>query len=114
MSFKVYISGPMTGLPDFNFPAFDDAACRLRHLGIEVVSPAELCVDTTKPWQECMREDIKALVDCDAVLVLPGWDKSRGASLEVFIATQLGLRVINDPRELLGVTLKTVENPRFA
>lgn len=40
-----------------------------------------------------MRADIKALCDCDHVVVLPGWEKSRGATLEVFIATQLGMRV---------------------
>lgn len=90
---KIYISGPMTGLPEFNYPAFHAAASRLRTQGFDVVNPAELDTDTTKEWHHYMRNDIKALVDCDHVIVLPGWEKSRGATLEVFIATQLGMKV---------------------
>ncbi|WP_319942079.1 DUF4406 domain-containing protein [Pseudomonas quasicaspiana] len=39
---RIYISGPMTGLPDFNFPAFAAEANRLRGLGFDVVNPAEI------------------------------------------------------------------------
>jgi hypothetical protein len=39
---KIYLSGPMTGLPDLNFPAFHAEAARLRALGYDVINPAEL------------------------------------------------------------------------
>lgn len=89
----LYVSGPMTGKPLLNFPAFNAAAEALRRAGYTVVNPAELNPDTAASWRECMSVDIKALVDCDAVATLPDWEQSRGASLEVQIARGLGMEV---------------------
>lgn len=91
---KVYVSGPMTGLPQLNFPAFHAAAAMLRSAGAEVVSPAEISMAEPDSWEACMRADIKALCDCDTLAMLPGWERSKGAHLEVHIAHRLGLRVI--------------------
>jgi len=91
--YRTYIAGPMTGLPDMNFPAFDAAAHRLRDLGHLVISPAEITKDPAADWAACMRADIAELVRCDAVALLPGWEHSRGATLEHHIATQVGLDV---------------------
>lgn len=95
MKIKVYIAGPMTGLPGFNFPAFKAAAARLRMYGYDAVSPHEGAHnrDLTQPWDYYMREDIKLLVDCDGMALLPGWGKSKGAKLEKYIAKKLGMRV---------------------
>jgi len=84
----------MTGLPDLNFPAFRDAAARLRALGHHVVNPAELNIGVTD-WATCMKTDIRHLVECDSIALLPGWEKSRGASLEQHIAQSLGLGVMH-------------------
>lgn len=89
----VYISGPMTGLPELNFPAFNAAAFRLRAAGFSVVNPAELCPDPAADWSQCMRADIKALCDCDVIALLPGWEDSKGAHLEVHIAHRIGIKV---------------------
>lgn len=86
-----YISGPMSGLPEFNYPAFHQAAARLRKQGRHVVNPAEFELDTTKDWTYYMRKDLAELTKCDAIYLLKDWNKSRGATLELFIATQLGL-----------------------
>lgn len=96
---RTYLAGPMTGLPDLNFPLFHAEAQRLRATGHEVVNPAEINVDPTKGWEDCMRADIAELVTCQAIAMLPGWQNSRGATLEHHIATALGLRVIdlNEP-----------------
>ena len=91
---RTYLAGPMTGLPDLNFPLFHAEARRLRASGHDVVNPAEINVDPTKGWQDCMRADIAELVKCEAIAMLPGWQQSRGATLEHHIAMQLGLRVI--------------------
>lgn len=90
---KIYVSGPMSNLPDLNFPAFHAAADRLRAAGYDVVNPAELNPDSTMPWDKCMRADIKALCDCDAIALLPGWMDSKGAHLELHIAHRIGLQI---------------------
>lgn len=90
---RLYLAGPMTGYPELNFPAFHRGAACLRSLGYEVVNPAEINPDPTAGWLACMREDIKQLADCDGVVVLPGWEKSKGASIEVHICRALGLGV---------------------
>lgn len=91
---RIYISGPMTGLPDLNFPAFHAAAFRLRAAGFAVVNPAELNPGSTD-WHECMRADIRALCDCQGIALLDGWMDRSGAHLEVHIAHRLGMAVRN-------------------
>jgi len=89
----LYLAGPMSNLPALNFPAFHAAAAELRALGHHVVNPAEINTDQSADWLTCMRADIKQLVDCEAICLLPGWEKSRGATLEHQIAVGLGLQV---------------------
>lgn len=91
---RVYISGPMTGMPEHNFPAFNAEAARLRALGYQVINPAEINPDGTKPWKECLREDIKHLCDCDTIALLPGWENSQGAHLELHISHRIGSRIV--------------------
>lgn len=90
---KVYVAGPMTGYPELNYPAFHATAARLRGLGFDVVSPAELN-PITEGYREAMRKDILALVDCDHILLLDGWEQSKGATLEHHIATVLNIPII--------------------
>jgi hypothetical protein len=92
---RIYVSGPMTGLPEFNFPAFNAEAARLAAMGFDVVNPATLNPDTTTTWQQCMRNDIAALVTCDTIAMLPGWEYSSGANLELHIASRVGITIVN-------------------
>lgn len=96
---KVYVAGPMTGIPEFNYPAFHAAAAQLRAAGFEVLNPAELNPDTGRAWEYYMRRDLAALVACEAVAVLPNWYESRGARLEVNVAAALSMPVL--PVEML-------------
>lgn len=95
MSRRVYIAGPMTGYPLFNFPAFDYAAAQWRDAGYDVVNPAEeqrKRGDSDElPWSHFLRHDIRHLSTCEAVAFLPGWGKSKGATLEHHIASALGM-----------------------
>ena len=91
---RLYIAGPMTGLPEFNYPAFFTAAADLGMTGFETINPArkegrEGC----KTWLDFMRASLRDLADCDGVAYLPGWGESRGAALEVHIARSLDLPV---------------------
>nr|WP_256261382.1 DUF4406 domain-containing protein [Pseudomonas gingeri] len=91
---RIYLSGPMTGLPGLNFPAFAAMTASLRAGGHTVTNPAELNPDGGT-WNDCMRRDICALMDCDTVATLPGWEHSKGARLEVLIAERLGMTVVS-------------------
>jgi nucleoside 2-deoxyribosyltransferase len=86
---RVYIAGPMTGLPDFNYPAFHAEAARLRELGYRVSNPAENQAQVN--WQYYMRAAIRMMLLCDAVALLPNWKQSRGALIEHGIAIALGI-----------------------
>lgn len=89
----IYVSGPMTEVPDFNHHTFNLAAQALRSAGWRVFNPAENGMSTEAPWAEHMRLDIRRLMDCTHVATLEGWQNSRGAALEVHIANRLGLQV---------------------
>lgn len=109
---RIYIAGPMTGVPQFNFPAFDNARDRWQHRGWEVTSPADMdreywrehfgCefdLDNRDPrivaggdiYEEWLRMDVAALARCDAVALLPGWEKSKGVARELLVARALNL-----------------------
>lgn len=104
---RIYLSGPMSGIKDFNFPAFHQAAASLRKSGYEVVNPAEL--DEADPhvmsWEKYLRRDIAHLITCDGIALLTGWEKSRGAKLEKHIADQLGMRTM-----FVNLTPQSVEH----
>lgn len=89
---RVYIAGPMTGLPDWNFPAFHAAAAAWRELGWEVVNPAEAFDGTTDlPYRRYVEKDLDDLRSCDAIALLPGWDgpNARGSVWEWAVADSL-------------------------
>ena len=89
-----YLSGPMTGKPDWNFPAFNAAAEYWRGKGLHVINPAENFAGRTDlPRHEYMREDIRLLLTANVIAMLPGWEASKGARLEHAIAKEIGLIV---------------------
>ena len=91
---KIYLSGPMSGIPEHNFPAFMREAALLRALGHEVVNPAEINPDHSLSWEQCLRDDIKALCDCEGIALMQGWENSKGSHLELHVAHRLGLKVV--------------------
>ena len=90
-----YLSGPMTGLPDNGYPAFEAAAERLRSQGVQVISPHEIIPPGAGPWTwaQHMRVDLAALLTADVIVMLPGWEGSRGAQLEKTVAEAIGTPV---------------------
>lgn len=102
---RVYLSGPMTGLPEFNYPAFAAATEALRAAGYTVFSPHEFLPNTnTVPSQADLRRAFAAYCkficeEADAVVVLAGWTKSKGATCEVALARNCGLPVLSYDNE---------------
>ncbi|AXH46894.1 hydrolase [Mycobacterium phage Aminay] len=89
-----YIAGPMTGYPEWNHPAFYNMAARLRCAGHRVVCPAELHDASDEiAWDWYLRRDLAELVKCTHMLLLPGWERSKGARLEHTVAEALGLGI---------------------
>ncbi len=90
---RIYLSGPMSGIAEHNFPLFNAETARLRALGYEVVNPVEVNPDPGSTWEECLRRDLVAMLDCDTIALLPGSTKSRGALLELHVADALGFKL---------------------
>ena len=79
---RIYLAGPMTGLPEFNYPVFHAEAARLRQLGCHVENPADHGVIGGFKWADYLRLDMQKLITCEANALLPGREKSKGARLE--------------------------------
>jgi hypothetical protein len=102
---KLYLAGPMRGVPDYNFPAFRAAALRLRFSGYEVWSPAERDIEENRDPNEIgelalkdyMADDLRAVCQSDAIVLLPGWENSTGAQLELHVARTCGIQGWLDP-----------------
>lgn len=92
---KVYISGPMSGTTDLNFPAFFAMETRLQALGYTVLNPASVLIEDGC-WSGYMRADIALLMQADGIVMLRGWANSRGARLEHMIASELGFLVFSE------------------
>lgn len=81
---------------DFNYPAFHDAAEQLLDAGYLVLNPADSEDDNPtpgqpQPWEWYMRRALRQVTQADGIALLPGWEKSRGAQLEVYVADALGM-----------------------
>ncbi len=87
---RVFISGPMSGLPEHNYPAFFAAAEELRSKGYDPINPAEGAPQGWT-WGMYIRRSLKLLADADEIYMLPGWSHSRGARLELYVAKELGI-----------------------
>jgi hypothetical protein len=95
--FDLYISGPMSGLPDNNYPAFHEVAARYRAAGFTIFNPAESPAPCPSPsWQDWMRPALIGLAQSRGLLLLPGWRSSKGALMEVDIAAALQIPIFHD------------------
>jgi hypothetical protein len=91
---RLYVAGPMTGIKDANYPAFNAAATKLRALGFEVENPAENPEPSCGSWLAYMRMAVVQVSKVDGLILLPGWEKSKGARVEFNLAVGLGLSVM--------------------
>lgn len=90
---KIYISGKVTGDPDFR-SKFHKAEKFLKRKGYKVVNPVKWEKDG-KSWKYYLIKDIKKLLKCDTVYLLPDWGFSKGAQLERNIACALDYHIVS-------------------
>lgn len=91
---KIYLAGPMSGLPEFNYPAFNHTAKLFRDKGHEVLNPAEnFSGDTSLPYPTYCGAAMKQTLEADAIVLLHGWFYSFGAQLELLVALAAGKKV---------------------
>lgn len=123
---KIYLSGPMRGYAQYNYPAFHHYAKTIRSKGHVVISPAEMdleidktdihsvTADTPPPYSfsHYMKRDLPAICDCEAIATMPGWEKSQGATLEVYVARKLGKLILNAETLEPHSTEVTIEDPK--
>lgn len=109
-----YLGGPMTGIPQFNFPRFQEVADKLRSHGYNIVSPAELDDPETEKaalnspdgapgsgaangekWEDFLSRDlvICSLPTCEGGIFMEGWHRSSGANLETYVLGRLKKRL---------------------
>lgn len=99
---NIYLAGPMRGIDDLNFPAFDLAAKELREAGHTVFNPAEQ--DRSKGYvgrpfedikRDCIHDDLTYIIrEADTIALLPGWQASAGVRAELATAEFLDLQVL--------------------
>lgn len=111
---RIYIAGPMRGIPEWNFPAFDEAEARWRAAGHVPFSPAQvdraLKYDpneqgeaTNGHLRHVIQMDIACIMAADAIALLPGWENSRGATVELSLAQFIGIPVYD------AITMERIE-----
>jgi hypothetical protein len=87
----LYIAGPMSGLPDSNYPAFFRAEEDLRSAGYSrILNPARAVCPPNSEWHVWMVSGLEMVLRAEALAMLPGSQNSRGASLERHVAEALG------------------------
>lgn len=104
---KAYISGPIAGIRDANISEFNDAASLVKAAGVEALIPHDIvpdhlgaCPQDTirsgqggHSWACHLRYDLAAMLECDAVVMLPGWERSHGARIEHTVAAAVGIPI---------------------
>lgn len=97
---KIYISGPMKGKIDLNRVEFYKAEKYLLGLGYIPINPFSLTKKLRNPSiEECMKLDIEAILKCDSVYLLNGWENSKGCAVELAVAKSIGLKILYQDKE---------------
>lgn len=91
---KIYISGPITGKEDTAEQRFEEAEKYCLEKGFEPVNPMKLNHSNhDQSWESFMKEDLKAMMECEAIYLIEGWSNSKGALEEKRLAQKLGLKI---------------------
>lgn len=87
---RLYVIGPVSGVPDLNLPAFEEARLSLEEEGYEVALPHDV-VPSDASWERAMRLSVAEMMRCDAVAMLDGTLRSDGAMIERDLCRRIGI-----------------------
>lgn len=90
---KLYIAGPMSGLPDMNYPEFRRVARILKKCGYEVEDPSDNVNPDSEDYITWLRLGLKQVLECDGIALLDGFGLSKGAMMEAHVAAFLMMPV---------------------
>ena len=97
MKKKIYIAGKVTGEDQQQcIQKFEKAKDLLEVMGFEAVNPLEVVGDWNASWQDAMKKCLKALIDCDGIMMLDDWHFRKGAKIELELAFKLELTVLSN------------------
>jgi hypothetical protein len=87
-----YLTGPMSGVPEFNYPLFISVGEKLRAAGINLINPAEITPPGAgQSWGHLLGRDVELVADkCGGIILLPRWERSRGSRLEAYTGLLCG------------------------
>jgi len=109
---RIYLSGKMSSLPDLNKPKFEKYEALLVAKGHEVINPHKINFPDTMEltWENYMKEDLKHMLNCDMVAALDDWKESKGALVEIQLARDLNIPVVNvDTFQPIRISRKEIE-----
>ena len=98
---KIFLSGPMTGYPGYNFQKFNLVEKQLAEARIECINPVHICKKYKEEhvladkavFDKMIAEEQEAEMGCDAILLLDGWQMSKGARLELKTALEMDMQI---------------------
>lgn len=118
---RIYISGPVTGMVDGNRAAFSRVEKEVFAAGFDAENPRrnklpgyfDIEIDCEELWQFQMKRAVKQLMDCDTIVMLNGWENSKGATIELWLSLMLGLKCLNEKFCELDITAEEISLPTW-
>ena len=117
----VYISGPMSGIDEMNYPKFYAVQEELEGQGYKVYNPARIAEELTpvekdmvggilnlgesikklsdREWLTYIIHDLPYIFRSDIMYMLKGWEASTGANIEYAVALRMGLTIIYEEEQ---------------
>lgn len=93
----------MTGIEDLNHPAFFEAEFQLKVQGYTVINPAamdeglglnpHIGVMDPEFLKKAAQRDLEAVIASDGIVLLPNWERSKGARAELAVAQWLDKKI---------------------
>ena len=98
---KIYISGKISGTDLTETRArFAAVAKAMKRLGYEPVNPLDNGLSEHDTWEAHIVKDIATLLQCKAIYMLQDWQESKGARIEYYIATEIGMPIMYEIEKL--------------